>query len=345
MERISLENTVFEEQSTDTTAQEETTQEEQTEETQQTEETTKETQEEEQTSQEETQEETSEEQQSEEPDKTVIEELTEFFGYEMENNFEDDVDGLKSFTSEVAKQIAAQEIDSFYQQYPEAKEFNEYLLNGGDPEKFYKVSFEEPNYDKIELSEDNDIQSKEIIKAFYKKQGFEEAEVLDMIKDYEDTGILYKQAQKALPKIAKAQKESIENLKKEQKEQAIKQQEETKQAWKNIEQTINKGDLNGITIPEAEKKNFFEWMAVPNEEGKSAMQAAEESMTLDQMLAFRYLLYKGGNISNLVGNTKKTQTAESLRKRLASGNNNKLRGSNQVVGRSPNTEFSLDAIL
>lgn len=283
---------------------------------------------------------------AEEPEEpSVIGGLKDYFGYELDEEFEDNEEGLKKFTLAIGKKMAESEFEELGKNYPDVLEYTNYRLNGGEPDKWFKVNFDEPDYSKIEITEDNEVTSKEVIKSFYKKQGFSEPEILELIKDYEDTGILHKQAAKTLPKLINNQKEERKLLKEQQMIEAQQQQEQTKKIWQDIETKISGGDLNGLVIPEAEKTKFFDWIAVPTEEGKSAMQIAEESMTIDQMLAFRYLLYKGGRISGLVSNAKKTQQAESLRDRLSKGNNNKLKGTGKQTLRTKGQTLSVEDFI
>ena len=263
----------------------------------------------------------------------LISELNDFYGFGVEGEYTDDVEGLKTFIPELANKMAMKEFEDFYDKYPIAGEFNQYIANGGDPDKFFKVNFSEPDYGKVELGEDNLVQAREVVKAFSKKQGFDEGETLGLIKDYEDTGILHKQATVMLPKLVASQKQQKEDLKTSTALAAKQSQEESEQAWKNIGGVIESGNLQGISIPEAEKKGFFDWMAVPNEEGKSALQVAEDTMTLEQMLTMRYLLYKNIDFSKLATTKRNTQQAESLRVTLGKAGGNKMKGSKASVGR------------
>lgn len=250
--------------------------------------------------------ETTEEQQEE----SIINTLKTHFGYEVEGDFTEDIEGLKTFTSEIAKKMALSELEEVFKLVPDAGEYLQYRMNGGDPQKFFDVNFSEPDYSKFELTEDNVGVSKEIIRVFLKKQDYTENEIIETIADYEDTGILYKQANKILPKLIKFQQDEKEGFKKRQQEELLKQEEAAKKEWQLIENTITSGKLGNIAIPESEKSKFFEWMAIPVQDGKSQRMIDRESIGVENMLALEYLLYKKMDISKLA--TIKNTTKETL---------------------------------
>lgn len=259
--------------------------------------------------QEETQEQQPEEQES------IINTLKTHFGYDIQGEFTEDIDGLKTFTSEIAKKMALSELEEVFKLVPDAGEYLQYRMNGGDPQKFFDVNFSEPDYSSYELNEDNPGISKEIIRVFLKKQNYAENEIIETISDYEDTGLLYKQANKILPKLIKLQNDEKEGFKKRRQEELLMQEESAKKEWKAIEDTISSGRLGNIMIPEAEKSKFFEWMAIPVQEGKSQRMIDRETLGVDNMLALEYLLYKKMDISKLAvtkNTTKETLELKSL---------------------------------
>ena len=253
---------------------------------------------------------------SEESTESIITEFKNHFGYEVEGNFAEDLDGLKLLTTEIAKKIAEQNLDSVFQAVPDVADYMDYRLKGGDPERFFKVNFEEPDYSKFEVTEESVDTNKQLIRSFLKKQGFEDSEIMDTIQDYEETGILYKQANKVKPKLIAFQKTEKENLFLEQQEAERIAAEEADKQWKQIESTIGSGRLGNIAIPESEKKSFFNWLAVPIQEGKSQRMIDRETLGTENMLALEYLLYKKMDISKLAVAKEKTMQANKLKEFL-----------------------------
>lgn len=259
-----------------------------------------------------------------ESNESIITEIKNHFGYEVEGEFSEDIEGLKTLTTEIAKKIALEEFQQVFEAYPDVAEYMQFRMNGGDPDKFLDLN-KVIDYSTIQLDEDNLNQSKEIISTFLRKQGFTDEDIKDTISDYEDTGILAKQAKKILPKLQELSTKEKQFVLEQQEKQRQSEIEETREYWKNIRTTIDSGKLKNIAIPEADKKKFFDWMALPKENNKSQRDIDREKMSLDDMLALEYLVYKGLDISKLAVAKQNTQETERLKSLLGS-KGNKIKG-------------------
>lgn len=269
---------------------------------------------------------------TEENSNSIIEEIKNHFGYDIEEEFSEDIDGLKALTSEIIKRGTLNEFQQVFDAYPDVAEYMQFRLNGGDPEKFLSLN-KNVDYLNIQLDEDNLNQSKEIISEFFRKQGFTDEDINDTILDYEDTGILVKQAKKILPKLQELSIKEKQIILEQQEEQRRKEKEEAEKYWNNIKSTINSGKIKNIAIPESDKKRFFEWMALPKEKNKSQRDIDRENMSIDDMLALEYLFYKKIDISKLAIAKQNTQETERL-KNLLNSKGNKIKGTSSSVKKS-----------
>lgn len=260
----------------------------------------------------------------EENTESIISEIKNHFGYEVEGEFSEDIEGLKTLTTEIAKKIALEEFQQVFEAYPDVAEYMQFRMNGGDPDKFLDLN-KNIDYSTIQLDEDNLNQSKEIISTFLRKQGFTDEDIRDTISDYEDTGILAKQAKKILPKLQDLSTKEKQSILEQHEKQRQAEIEETREHWKNIRSTIDSGKVKNIAIPEADKKKFFDWMALPKENNKSQRDIDREKMSLDDMIALEYLIYKGLDISKLAIAKQNTQETERLKSLLGS-KGNKIKG-------------------
>jgi hypothetical protein len=277
-------------------------------------------------------EEKTEEEVQNEYEESVLTEIKKHFGYEIEGDFTEDIEGLKLYTSEVAKKIALDEFQQIFEAYPDVADYMKYRMNNGDPAKFFEVN--ETDYSNIELDETNDAQAKEVVRAFFKKQGFTDEEIKDTIEDYEDTGILAKQAKKVLPKLKAMYEGDKQRLIAEREEQKQKEIEEAKQYWSSVQSTINSGTIKNIAVPEADKKKFFEWLAIPKEGTKSQRDIERDSMSVEDILALEYLMYKKLDISKLSVSRQNTKDTEKL-KSLFKSKGSAMKGSGSNYKGSP----------
>ncbi len=254
---------------------------------------------------------------SESGDVSIIDELKQKLGYELEGDFEDSVDGLLEFTKGTADQMAQDQIETFFERFPDVREYMNYRADGGDPKKYFQISSSETDYSTLEVSSDDIKTQKAIVSQTLKDQGFSPEEIQETLEDYEDADILEKHASKALKRLQKKQESDKEKLITTQKEEATKAAQENEARWKEISDIVDNGSLNGLNVPQREKKKFFEWLAVPvDNQGNSQRTLERDKLDQETMLALEYIVYKGFDLNKLAENTMKTAKAQSLRKRL-----------------------------
>jgi len=256
-------------------------------------------------------------QDSESGDVSIIDELKQRLGYELEGDFEDSVDGLLEFTKGTADQMAQDQIETLFERFPDVREYMNYRADGGDAKKYFQISSSETDYSNLEVSSDDIKTQKAIVSQTLEDQGFSPEEIQETLEDYEDADILEKHASKALKRLQKKQESAKEKLITTQKEEAAKAAQENEARWKEISDIVDNGSLNGLNVPQREKKKFFEWLAVPvDNHGNSQRTLERDKLDQETMLALEYIVYKGFDLNKLAENTMKTAKAQSLRKRL-----------------------------
>jgi hypothetical protein len=247
----------------------------------------------------------------------MFEVLTEKLGYEVDGEFSEDYDGIVDFTKKVAEKMLEEEFQNLYGALPDVFEYMQYRQNGGDPKTFFETAFKEVDYTKVQLNEGDERGLISVISDLMRRQGDTPEEIQEAIEDYKDNMLLYKQATNSLPKLIKMQEEESKKIFEEQKLRAEEFRKEQEIQWRTIGETIKSGKLDNFSIPEADKRAFFEWLSTPvTKDGKTKMQLTREQMKLDQALAIDYFLFKGLDLNKLVQNTKQTQQANNLRAKL-----------------------------
>tara|TARA_R110000744_G_scaffold5036_4_gene17758 strand:+ start:4980 stop:6095 length:1116 start_codon:yes stop_codon:yes gene_type:complete len=258
---------------------------------------------------------------TEESEASIISTLKERLGYEIEGDFEDDYDGIAGLTKAMAEKIAEEQFRSVFQSFPDIQEYLNYRVSGGDPDKFFKVAAKEIDFGKLALNKEDKGMQRKVVESFMQMQGFEAEEITEAIQDYEDAGILLKNSERAVKKLAAHQVKQKESLVQEQQQQAQETAKQTQETWGQIGSIINKGRLRDFTIPESDKKRFYNWMATPiDNNGRSQRLIDREKLDQESILAMEYLMYKGLDISKLVSAKVNTKQAASLKSKLKSGN-------------------------
>lgn len=256
---------------------------------------------------------------TEETEASIISTLKERLGYDVEGEFEDDYDGIAGLTKAMAEKIAEEQFQSVFQSFPDIQEYLNYRVSGGDPDKFFKVAAKEIDFGKLQLSKEDKGMQRKVVENFMQMQGFEPEEISETIQDYEDAGILLKNSERAVKKLAAHQVKQKETLVQQQQKEAQETAKQTQETWGQIGTIINKGRLRDFTIPESDKKRFYSWMATPvDNNGRSQRLIDREKLDQESILAMEYLMYKGLDISKLVSAKVNTKQAASLKAKLKS---------------------------
>ena len=252
----------------------------------------------------------------EDEEQGVIDTLRTKMGYEIEGEFSEDYDGVVKFTDAVAKEIAKEQLDTVFTQFPDVEQYLQYRYNGGDPKQYFQATAPVVDYSAIEITDENVSIQRAVVEEFLQRNGYTHEEVSETVQEYIDAGILQRQAGRSLTKLQKLQEQEAANLITQQKAQAEERQQKLETQWKNIRNTIDVGSVRGFEIPKADRNKFYSWMsdAVDNQ-GRTQRLLDREQMDLETQVAMEYLLWKKFDLSKLVSNTKNTKKAQNLKQK------------------------------
>jgi len=255
---------------------------------------------------------------------SVLKKIVAQYGFEDINadEFEETEEGLIQLNGVIAEKLAEQEIEGFFESYPAARSYFEYLALGGDPDKYHSVKNPEIDYSEVSVDGDENIQ-KTVVRKWLESQNYTKEEVDSELEDYSNAGMLEKKAKMAISKLQAKQeqdkKELIENQRKEAQEKATKVKEYWTGVWDKLDKSATMKNLN---IPVSEKKALFDYMSKPvTKEGYSQEQLDEIEMKKDPeaRIALALIKMKKFNLSKYVDNVAKTNQAKSLSEKLGKG--------------------------
>lgn len=237
-------------------------------------------------------------------------------GYEIEGDFSEDYDGLADYTNAVGQQIANEQLEKIFAAMPDVQEYFNYRANNGDPIKYFEAQRAELDYTNMDINDNVAVQKRVVMDALT-QQGFANEDVTRMVESYEDAGILKDNASIYLQQLQRNQSSSKERLLVQQQEEAAEQRQQAEQYWNNVQQTIQNGNLKGMSIPTRQRGKFYEWMTNPIDD-KGATQRDIDRQNIDQetALAVEYLLYQGFDLKKLASNAASTQKVSSLKSKL-----------------------------
>lgn len=248
----------------------------------------------------------------------VIGELAKRFGIQPESGkYTDDIEGVAMFARDYAEQQAQNYLGEVLAQYPDVSEYLEYRANGGDPQKYFDARSAAVDFDTIQVSETDTLMQKQLIQRSMTEQGYAAEDIAEMLAEYEESGVLFKQAKMALKGLKKAYGDRQTAIVEEQRRTAQEAEQRELSMWKGIAEVVKSGAATGLIIPDSEKTGFWEWMTKPVGDGKQTQRDIDwASMDPAMITAMQYLAYKKVDFQKLAFRKEQTQKAASLRDKL-----------------------------
>ena len=251
---------------------------------------------------------------------SVAFEVAKTLGFELENDYEDSVEGLTNFVRDISQNAAEEQLAGLFEQFPDIQQHLDYVLAGGDSREFFQRQGQQVDYNSIEVKEADVSMQRAVLAQFLQTKGHDAEFIQDTIDTYEDSGRLFSNAQKAKQHLVQFQQEEQQQLMEQQQQIYQQQQEQQQQFWSEVADTIESGnEFAGVRIPDREKSNFFEYISTPvGEGGKTQRDLDYQEAGTDIKLAIDYMLYSGFDLNGVIEKKAKTQAAKNLRQRIIS---------------------------
>lgn len=249
-------------------------------------------------------------------DVTVVQEILESLGYEGE--YEDTAEGLTEMTKDVASQMADDRIEEVLEKFPLVKKHLDYVLAGGESQKFMTAYDPNLDYNTMEIAEDDSRSQKAILSDYFQQKGHDADFIKEMLEDYEDSGKLANKANAAKDALGKVQAQQKEQLVEQQRAELQKQQEQQMEFWNGVQETIKESkEFAGLQVPEREKSKFFNYLSKPvTKEGYTQRDIDHSEAEMEKKLAIDYLMYKGFNLEDIINKKARTTATKTLRQKI-----------------------------
>tara|TARA_R110000744_G_scaffold367848_1_gene477462 strand:- start:145 stop:1266 length:1122 start_codon:yes stop_codon:yes gene_type:complete len=253
-------------------------------------------------------------------DDSVISEVMEKLGYDVEGaDYEDTPEGIAELTTDIASQIADDRIDEVMEAFPLVKQHLDYVLAGGDSQRFMEANDPNNDYSLLEINENDISTQKQLLSNYFATKGHDKEFIEEMVNDFEDTGKLYGKAEAAKTALANLQTAQRSQMVEEQRQQQASKESKLTEFWNGVADTIeDSGEFAGISVPDRDKNEFFDYLSTPvTSEGYTQRDLDHRDADMDIKLAIDYLMYKGFDLGGLVETKAKTQNARSLKDRIS----------------------------
>ena len=257
------------------------------------------------------------EEKSESEETSVVQEILNTLGYEGE--YEDTAEGLTELTKDVSSKMADERIDEVLEKFPLVKKHLDYVLAGGESQKFMNAYDPNLDYNTMELAEDDSRSQKAILSDYFTQKGHDTEFIKEMLEDYEDAGKLHNKAELAKQALGKVQAQEKEQLVEHQQAELKSQQDKQVEFWNGVQETIKEAkEFSGLQVPEREKTKFFNYLSKPvTKEGYTQRDVDHSKAEMDTKLAIDYLMYKGFNLEQIINKKAKTTATKTLRQKIS----------------------------
>jgi hypothetical protein len=254
----------------------------------------------------------------EEFDGSVANTIAKALGYELENEYADTEEGLIEFTKDIAQNIAEDQIQELFSQFPLVQKHLDFVLAGGDPEQFFQAYNPSLDYNNIEIDQNDTRTQKGFIAEFFRTKGHDDEFIKEMLEEFEDSGKLYDKATHAKKQLAGLQAKEREGLVAQQRHQQALEQQRQQEFWEDIANRIDSGnEFAGIRIPDREKAKFFDYISAPvDKSGRTRRDVDYAQSNVEVKLALDYLMYKGLKIEDIINTKAKTISTKNLRDKI-----------------------------
>jgi len=262
----------------------------------------------------------------EESDLPISNQISDILGYEIENEYDDTVEGLTEYVRDISQEVAENQIQELFEQFPEVQRHLDYVLAGGESDQFFQAHNPQNDFGNLPMSEKDTMTQKAVLSQYFQYKGHDEAFIQDMLDDYEDSGKLFDKANLAKDSLAQVQQQQREEMFQQQQEQYQQQEEQREQFWDGVANTLEEGrEFAGIRIPDRDKSNFFEYISAPaDDDGRTQRDIDYSEADMDVKLAIDYLMFSGFQLEDIIATKAKTESARNLRDRIVS-NQEKVR--------------------
>ena len=253
-------------------------------------------------------------------DDSVVSEIMDNLGYDIEDgDYDDTPEGIAELTTDIASQIADDRIDEVMEAFPLVKQHLDYVLAGGDSQRFMEANDPTKDYSLLEIDENDTRTQKQLLSNYFATKGHDKEFIEEMVNDFEDTGKLYTKAEAAKTALSNLQTAQRSQMVEEQRHQQVAQEEKLTEFWNGVADTIEESkEFAGISVPDRDKNKFFDYLSTPvTREGQTQRDIDHQDADMDIKLAIDYLMYKGFDLGGLVETKAKTQNARSLKDRIS----------------------------
>ena len=217
---------------------------------------------------------------------------------------------LAKYFAEVVKQNSVPEYAD-----ERIQALDEYVKQGGKFEDFYAKQQEALTIDNIDLEDENN--QKAVVREFMKYSGYTDEQINKKITRYEDSDVLYDEAEDALDRLKEIRQKEVEEATRKQEEAARQQEEQSREFFNTVSKDIqNLTNIRGINVPKEDRKALFDYIFKLDQNGQSQYTKDFNKNLSKNLIESAYFTMKADSLISTAKRDGESSAAEKLRNLL-----------------------------
>ena len=231
-------------------------------------------------------------------------------GWNMDDIDEKDrplnTEDLANYFAEVVKQNSVPEYAD-----ERIQKLDEYVKQGGKFEDFYAKQQEALTIDNIDLEDENN--QKAVVREFMKYSGYSDEQINKKISRYEDSDVLYDEAEDALDRLKEIRQKEVEEAQRQQEEAARQQEEQSREFFNNVSKEIQSlTNIRGINVPKEDRKALFDYIFKLDQNGQSQYTKDFNKNLSKNLIESAYFTMKADSLISTAKRDGESSAAEKL---------------------------------
>ena len=195
------------------------------------------------------------------------------------------------------------------------QKLDEYVKNGGKFEDFYAKQQEALTIDNIDLEDENN--QKAVVREFMKYSGYTDEQINKKITRYEDSDVLYDEAEDALDRLKEIRQKEVEEAARKQEEAVRKQEEQSREFFNTVSKDIQGlTNIRGINVPKEDRKALFDYIFKLDQNGQSQYTKDFNKNLSKNLIESAYFTMKADSLISTAKRDGESSAAEKLRNLL-----------------------------
>lgn len=193
------------------------------------------------------------------------------------------------------------------------QQLDEFVKNGGKFEDFYSKQQEALTLDNIDLEDENN--QKAVVREFMQRAGYSDEQINRKISRYEDSDVLYDEAEDALGRLKEIRQHEVEEATRKQEEQARINEEKSRAFFADVSTNIkNLTNIRGINVPKEDRQALFDYIFKVDQSGQSQYTKDFNKNIVKNLIESAYFTMKADSLISTAKRDGESSAAEKLRK-------------------------------